>query len=661
MNAPLPIDQWCSPCPIGFELWKAGQISAATAPSGERGRVAPADDHDVVSFDAPCTLAVELEPADGPLRCGRIRITSCDLDEPFLIVLRLGLTGRRPPYFMIPAVLYGTNQIDRGIVDDHGVGYNTDPKLAWRSEQVDYEKCISPHWHVRADRSTMPSVIAVCEDHCVAAGIDEAMQGGDGQWFYNSLGLWTSDDGDSLTIAMGALDWPARFRQHKLGREPVTEPLPARGAIGLTTRFFLYSAEASDRFGYEDFLRCYVPKIHQPPRPGPPADEATRQIAEPLITDGIRPESGYFHMLRDPKGISDGGTLLAWAGIFQIARPLLQCGRLVGEPRYVDVAVEMCDRAVREAYNPASGLFFDDHCDGRWRPNAWWPALQHSALINGHACYLMLKMAEEHGELAHWVDRVRQVLEHVLEHQRDDGRLPSGFDAHRGEPTSYRGFAGSFFIAPLLIAARMLDLDAFREPALRALDHYWHEFTELEWVGVDLDCGGAVDSGSSYALTRALVELHRQQPEPKHLERLAHVLHYACSYHFAHNTRHRNPVCDWSTSGSKVTSTPNVHADAYAGLFLEDIDYYLQHRDDAYFQQRLDDALAWARQAYNRTEAEYGWGKAGWVTEQYYHTYETYFTEKADGTVWVAYFPWTAGALLASFAVEMERARRVPS
>ena len=81
-------------------------------------------------------------------------------------------------------------------------------------------------------------------------------------------------------------------------------------------------------------------------------------------------------------------------------------------------------------------------------------------------------------------------------------------------------------------------------------------------------------------------------------------------------------------------------------------------RDDPYFQQRLEDAMAWARQAYNRTEAEYGWGKAGWVTEQYYHTYETYFTEEADGTVWVAYFPWTAGALLAAYALEMERARR---
>ncbi len=654
----LPIEQWCPPCAVGFELWKADAINGADAPSGERGRVVQKQDHLQVTFDAPCSLNVQIEPAAGPLLCGRVRVASCELDEPFLIVLRLGLTNRRQPYFMIPAVLYGTNQVDRGIVDEHGIGYNTDPKLAYRSAHVNHDKYISPHWHVRADRSTIPSVIAVCEDRCIAAGIEEASAGRDDQWFYNSLGLWTRADGDSLTVAMGSLDWPARFQRHQSERQPVLEPLPGRDAGDVAARFYLYSAAAADRFAYEPFLVSYVAQIQEPPRPGPSVAEATRQIADPLLVDGIDPSHGYFHMFRDADGIRPSSTLLAWAGILQITRPLYQCGKLIGEPRYADAAIDMSDRAIREASKAPSGLFFDQIADGKWQSNGWWPALQHSSLINGHACYLILKMAEEHGRLDHWTQSVRGVLEHVVQHQRDDGRFPSGFDAERGSPTSFRGFAGSFFIAPLLIAARMVGAADFRDPALRALEHYWDEFTNLEWVGVDLDCGGAVDSGSSYSLTRALVELHRQDGDASCLDRLAHVLHYACSYHFSHNTRHRNPVCDWSSSGSKVTSTPNVHVDAYAGLLLEDIDYYLQHRPDDYFQQRVDYAVAWAQQAYNRTEAEYGWGKAGWVTEQYYHTYESYFTPDGDGTVWVAYFPWTAGALLAAFAICMERDRR---
>ena len=69
--------------------------------------------------------------------------------------------------------------------------------------------------------------------------------------------------------------------------------------------------------------------------------------------------------------------------------------------------------------------------------------------------------------------------------------------------------------------------------------------------------------------------------------------------------------------------------------------------------------LAQHFEAYNRTEAEYGWGQVGWVPEQYFHTYDWtgWFMdpplEHGDGTVWEAYFPWAAGALLSAFAGEL--------
>ena len=62
--------------------------------------------------------------------------------------------------------------------------------------------------------------------------------------------------------------------------------------------------------------------------------------------------------------------------------------------------------------------------------------------------------------------------------------------------------------------------------------------------------------------------------------------------------------------------------------------------------------MAWARQAYNRAPGEFGWGKIGYATEQYYHTYDAYHYFEGDGTVWIATFPWSMGALLEAFRIE---------
>ena len=66
----------------------------------------------------------------------------------------------------------------------------------------------------------------------------------------------------------------------------------------------------------------------------------------------------------------------------------------------------------------------------------------------------------------------------------------------------------------------------------------------------------------------------------------------------------------------------------------------------------MNDATAWARQAYSRTAGEYGWGKVGYLTEQFYHTYDHYQCHQGDGDVWAAYFPWAVGSLLSAFLVE---------
>lgn len=635
---------------LTFELLRASEVHRTAAiPFGEPGR-AEGDDGRIV-FPGGCELNVRFDNGNDALRTATMQIVRCDIDEPFIILLRWKLKNKTQPYFMIPATLYGTNNADRGVVANHALGVGADPKLAYRADRVD--GFFSHSWHFRADHAAVPSVSATFDGRFVGMGIEEASQNPSGDWAYNAMGFWTSDSqGDSLTISLGSLDWPGRIKAHVLHPGRVVEPLTNQNAVGMSSRFCLYESDAADRFAYEPFIAGWYGVVHQEPREGASLKRAMQDVAHLLCTEGVRKDSDYFHMLATLDGIGDSATLLAWAGILQIGRPLIAVGRLLDEPNYVQTAATMIDRAIEEAVNPANGLFYDVYWQGQWQANNWWPDLGQTALINGHACYLLMKMYDDDHDRVSWAHAAQAVLERVMPHQRDDGRFPNGFSPEDGTPTNFAGFGGCFFAAPLLMLHRFFDNTAARDAAVHAIDHYWMQFTSLEWIGVDLDCAGAVDSGSSYALIRALAELHQQTRDPQTLDRLGHVLHYAFTYRFGHNTRHRFPVCDWSSSGSKVTSTHNVHLDAYGGEILDSLCYYLRHVDDPYLQSRLSDSLAWAKQGYSRTEGEYGWGKVGYVTEQYYHTYDTYHYHEGDGAVWPAYFPWAAGSLLSAFVAE---------
>ncbi len=638
---------------LQFELMRAKPAAQLRdIPFGEMASPSRVTDNGFrVAFESGCTLLVTLDPRSGPFRAGVCTIESCDVDEPFIIVIRANLRNRTRPYFMVPGTLYGTNNADRGVIGDHPLETGSDPKLTWRGNRV--KRFFSHSWHFRADHGSVPSVSANFDGRFVALGIEEASQAPSGNWVYNGLGLWTSaEHGDSISITIGALDWPGRFTSHQFRSGRVFEPLTRDTATGMSCRIGFHASLADDLFAYEPFIAAWYDRIHEPPRPGADLEIAMRDVAGALVEDGIDPEMNYFHMFMTPDGICDSVTLLAWAGVLQIARPLRRVAQWLDEQAWVDRMTDMIDRAIAESVSPDNGLFLDTVHHGKWKPNTWWPGIGQAALVNGHACYLLMKLASDTDGRPAWADTAQEVLARMVTHQRDDGRFPGGFDPEHGAPTTYETFGGCFLVAPLLLMhARATNPNA-RDAAIRAIEHYWNEFTRLEWVGTDMDCAGAVDSGSSYSLVRALVELHRQEGGEEVLDRIGHVLHYAFTYRLGHNTRHRHAPCDWSSCGSKVTSTQNVHLDAMGGEVLEDLLYFLGQRDDSYLRRRLADSLAWARQAYNRTEAEYGWGKVGYVTEQFYHTYDYYQSYVGDGAVWVGYFPWAAGSLLNAFLVE---------
>jgi len=266
---------------LQFELLKAGEsLKMHEMPRGEVGRICERDVSGFkVSFPSGCVLYVELLGRSGT-GVGRIEVISCDLDEPFVILLRAHLHNRSRPYFMIPAVLYGTNNAGRGVVACHPDGVGADPQLDYRAREVRLGLSLSPGWHFRADRSSMPSVSTTFDGRFVALGIGEASEHPSGEWVYNSVGVWTSPDhGDSISVAMGTLNWPARLICHRFEGSPSLEPLTRRNAVDMAAEFCVYAGPAEDMFAYEPFLVDRYRHIHEPPREGPPLERAMRDVA----------------------------------------------------------------------------------------------------------------------------------------------------------------------------------------------------------------------------------------------------------------------------------------------------------------------------------------------------------------------------------------------
>ena len=120
------IEDWISPDQgtLLFELMRARDVCLSERiPHGEVGHVETADGKTSVHFDAGCRLELGLElTANRTMWTGVCRIASCELDVPFILLIRVRLANRTQPYFMIPATLYGTNKADRGVVAEHGHG-----------------------------------------------------------------------------------------------------------------------------------------------------------------------------------------------------------------------------------------------------------------------------------------------------------------------------------------------------------------------------------------------------------------------------------------------------------------------------------------------------------------------------------------------------------
>lgn len=573
----------------------------------------------------------------------------------FILLRPYSFNSRAKPCFLVPGYIYNTN--------NQAISDGKFPQLAYKAGAGIPESGI---FFFRSDRSSHSAVMAMYDGWILAVCSPEGIRLGTDRFSYNGLGIDTSQkDIDSVYLTVGYKNFPARYNGNCSARiaprwekEPEYGYIRAKGGDVLTVESVIYAARARDLFAYEDANRVFYYFLREEPMRRTSPKEAVRLISDALVSDAVTSPTGLFRVI-DGSDECDIG----WTGGMMIAYPLLSAGKMYGEARWRDVAIGAIDTLCRDGFNARANMFYDCFKDGKWTPRGWWTHWtggEHLAYTNGQAAYFILKAyqalgAKEKAEKRFWIATVEKVLGHAVRHQRADGSFSGSFSSEDGTPVEIEGFGSCWFVAPCVVMYQLTGKRDYLQAAIRGEMYYFKWLETLEPWGTPLDAEKSVDMEGNLALCIAERLLHEATGNPRYLEHLEHSIQFDLSWKWAYNTYLENEPLrglEWRSIGGNSASSCNIHLHPMSNMILSEIWYAYKRTGDAYYLDRLRDSFCFGLGCVNLKDGEFGFGKKGWVTEQFLHTDALQGGTPADGGVWKRYLPWAAAAILGSLSEE---------
>ncbi len=569
----------------------------------------------------------------------------------FLLTQALHFTPEETPVFLSPGVIYNTNNAE--------ISEGNFPQLVYKGPVGTPESSV---FHYRADRSGHCSVMAMFDGRIAALAIEEGTMAA-GDFRYNGLGIDTSrPHRDTLAIHMGYKNYPARYNGNVSPRVGTRwEEEPDYGWITLqegetaTVESLLYQGPASDTFAYEKPMRIFYEFLREETKtPGDPAVIA-QLIADAIIEDAVVEEIGLFRVT-DASDECDIG----WTGGMMVAGPLLAWGKKASDERSVAAGLRAMDVLVNEGFNPDASLFYDAWRDGEWTVDGWWANWaggNHLGYTNGQAVFFLLDAwrnlldPDERDGRELWLERSRAVLETALEHQLPSGEFPASYSPEDGTPGPIEGFGGCWFLPALLKAYLIFEDERYLEAAIHAEEHYFNQLRTLEVWGTPIDAEGAVEVEGNLPLIKGERLLYEITGNERYLRNLEHAINYDFTWKWSYNTHLVNEPLrsmDWLSQGGNGASTCNIHLHPMSNMTLEDLWFLAEKTGDPYYKQRYWDSLDFGMGTINLEDGQFGFGKAGWGTEQFFHTDAMQSQGPPDGGIWYRFLCWSTAAVLHS-------------
>jgi hypothetical protein len=592
-------------------------------------------------------------------------------DDPFIVSCPFSFPKTETkPYFMIPGFLYGTNNLEKS--------NGPHPKLNYGGP-VDWPN--SSLLYTRADRSTHPGVITVKDNIVNLIGISEKLEGAEyntndvwaPRYPYNGLMIDTSNkEVDAIGFMLGYEHAPKRYTlvwdDPKTPREDEYLMGWLYGLKGktLTAEVFYYVDDAKDLRDYSKALKWYYNQIHQTPRKRSERADAIKMIADVIVNETWMPEDVGFLLCDNEDGRQQ--SPIAWTGGIQVAYPLLKAAKKTNNKKYEEIACKYIDHLCEQGMNKKAGFLYEEKHFGKWTVTGWWGKREnclnfgdnpmHCGYINGQTSYYLLKSYLLTGKKnPAWFETAKTVIDSALKTQLGNGYIPCFFDPVTGEGKDFEmfsnGFMSCWFVPGAALIYQITGDKKYLLAADKAIRHYntYHQKGEL--YGTPMDTFNAVDEEGNLSYICGTVELHKTTKDQKYIDLAMDGLHYEFSWKFAYNTVFSNEPLrsmKWPTSGGSITSNHNPHIHQMGNIIAGELLYLYEQTKDKYIADRLRDTCIWGLGSYNTKDNDFGFGKAGHSTEEFFYSDGILLPwwRPHDGGVWEANLPWSSACPLLS-------------
>ena len=597
-------------------------------------------------------------------------------DDPFIIQCPfVSPRKKESPYYMIPGFLYGTNNLEKSPGPHHKLNYHG--PIDWPNSSLLF---------TRADRSSHPGIITVQENTVDLIGISDRMEGAEFEptdvWMprypYNGLMIDTSQEDRDITGFM--LGYEHAPRRYTLVWDDPKTPRQDEYLFGwlqglkgktLTAKVYYYADEAKDVRDYSKPLKWYYRQIHQSPRKRSERMHAIETIASSIIEETWLPEDKGFFICDNEDGRQQ--SPIAWTGGMQVAYPLLKAAEKTGNKKFADIAHTYINHLCSEGMNARAGFLHEEKHYGKWTITGWWGKREnclnfgdkplHCGYVNGQASYYLLKsfvVNDKKDTL--WLRTARTVIESAIRVQRKDGYIPCFFDPVTGEGRDHErsldGFMSCWFVPGAALLYHLTGEKKYLDAADKAIVYYNSYHRKGELYGAPMDTFNAVDEEGNLAYILGCVELHKATRNKKYIELAMDGLHYEFSWKFAYNAVYSNDPLrsmNWPSSGGSITSTHNPHIHQMGNIIAGELFYMYEQTKDPYIADRLRDTCIWGLGSYNTKDNDFGFGKKGHSTEQFFYSDALLLPwwKPHDGGVWEANLPWSSGCPLLSSAEDI--------
>ena len=556
------------------------------------------------------------------------------------------------PFFLVPGYLYGSNN------DKHAK--DVFPRLI---QNADISSPTSSFFSFRADRSSHLTSMMSNGSNWAGIAIDEGVSANN-LFFYNGLALGRRPGGTSPCVCatLGYSNIPARYNGNCGSRAPRWEseteykPVKLKSGDEINFRFILFAGKGKSKFDSEPIIEGLYKIFHKKPKFRNPPYETIRDVAGALVNDGIVKPVGLWRVIDNSDECDTG-----WTGGPMVSTAVLKAGIKMEKEELIKDAIKSIDTLCSEGLNDKSGFLYDTWKKGEWTTEGWWVHWSggaHLAYTNGQAVYYILKAYEimkSHGREPNpmWIEISKRVLESAEKTQRENGAFPVTFSSEDGSPVSWEGFAGCWFVPAMAILGRLTNNNNMIESAIKGEAYYYEWLKTYELWGSPIDASNAVDEEGNIALAIGEWELYKATEDKNYIEHLDHSLRYDFTWKWAYRSYTANPPLsrlDFDTTGGNGTSCCNIHLHQMGGLLAEPISYMAENSE--YYYSRYLDTIIFSIQSASRIDGEFGFGRKGWVTEQFYHTDAVQGALPYDGGLWPRYLPWAAASVLHTLLVE---------